>query len=114
MLELHFNELVEELEVSAADNQSGYRLKVALLAALGYVYVFVAIALLVLGAYLVVRYARFTHHPSTMAWAIPFLLLALMAVRSLWVLLPPPEGTEITQAQAPQLFALLAKIRAKL
>jgi len=113
MLEAHFNELVEDLEISAADNQRGYRIKVALLAGLGYAYVFAAVALLVAISYVLVREARYTHHFSLVAWAIPLLLLAVMAVRSLWVALPAPEGMTLTREQAPQLFALLARIRAK-
>src|SRR6476620_555752 len=116
MLGVHFNELVDELEISAADNQRAYRIKVALLAALGYAYVIVAVAALIYISYFIVGHARVGRHVNlhVMAFTVPLLLLAVMALRALWVTLPPPEGTELTQAQAPQLFALLAKIRTKL
>jgi len=116
MLGVHFNELVDELEISAADNQRAYRIKVALLAALGYAYVIVAVAALIYISYFIVGHARVGRHVNlhVMAFTVPLLLLAVMAVRALWVTLPPPEGAELTQAQAPQLFALLAKIRTKL
>ena len=45
MLEAQFRELVDELEVSAQHSEGGYRLRVALLAALGYVYVILVVAL---------------------------------------------------------------------
>jgi Zn-dependent protease with chaperone function len=114
MLEAHFRELVEELEVSAQQSDVGYRLRVALLAALGYLYVVGVVALLLGALWLVFLAVKDGRHLALLKLAIPMALLALVGLRALWVRLEPPEGTPLTREEAPQLFELLDRIRKRL
>src|SRR5258706_1190766 len=114
MLAVHFRELVEELERDAQDNDGAYRLKVALLAALGYAYLLGVMALLAGALWLLWLVMKDGRHLVLLKFAIPMALLALVGLRALWVRLDPPEGIPVKRADAPKLFAALDKIRAKL
>jgi hypothetical protein len=114
MLALHFKELVEELEQSAQESQGAYKVKVAALAALGYVYVLIVIAFLGAALWMLWLSMKDGRHLALLKFAIPMALLALVGLRALWVRLDPPEGVAVTAGEAPQLFALLDKIRKRL
>jgi len=114
MLEAQFRELVDELEVSAQHSEGGYRLRVALLAALGYAYVVVVVALLLGAVWLVFLATKDGRHLGLLKLGIPMALLALVGLRALWVRLEPPAGKPLTPEQAPHLFDLLGRIRKKL
>jgi Zn-dependent protease with chaperone function len=114
MLGIQFKELVEELEESSKDNEAGYRIKVAILAALGYVYVIGVVALLVGALWLLALVMKDGRHLVLLKFAVPMALLALVGFRALWVRLDPPEGTALTRDEAPQLFTLLDRIRKRL
>jgi Zn-dependent protease with chaperone function len=114
MFELYYNELVEELEQSASENQRAYRVRVASLAALGYAYVVGVVVLLLWAAWLVFGMIHGGRSVVLLKLAVPLALLSLAGMRALWVRIEPPEGTVLTAEDAPQLFALLEKIRKKL
>src|SRR6185437_8820758 len=96
MLEAQFRELVDELEVSAQHSEGGYRLRVALLAALGYAYVVVVVALLLGALWLLFLAMKDGRHLGLLKLAIPMALLALVGLRALWVRLEPPAGKPLT------------------
>jgi Zn-dependent protease with chaperone function len=108
-----FDALVTRLEGDAKRDPARYRFKVFLLALLGYGYVFfilaalLALVLLIVGALLAARRAE----SPAIRLVFPFLALAYLIVRALWVRLPPPEGLALTAARAPALFREIAEIR---
>lgn len=111
-----FAALVRRLEEYARREPGGYRLRVGLLAALGYVYLFVVLALVVALIGLLVLLMVSTSHGSYLIGKAGWVLVTLAAiiVRALWVRFPPPEGLELTRAEAPQLFQLVDELTASL
>lgn len=113
-----FGWLVTRLETEAANVPRAFRLKVFLISIAGYVFL-VAMLLFVV---LVTAWAVAHAHEPGMTRAVVFAgLLALMTLPIFWVTLralftrwAPPEGRHVTRAEAPMLFDLLDKMRAKL
>ena len=101
--------LIPRLEEYARRKPASYRLRVALLAILGYAYLFAVVILLLLLVYFVLVYVRFNYLTLKIVW-IP-LVLVWMVLSSMWVSLPAPDGAELTREQAPQLFALAEEIQ---
>jgi Zn-dependent protease with chaperone function len=103
-----FIETVNRLEQLARREPATYRLRVALLAALGYAYVLLALAVtLCLGGgvfYLMFAGGHFNFLGVKFGWLL--LMLAAVVARALWVTVPAPSGVEIRREEAPQLFAL--------
>lgn len=99
-----FEAVVVRLEEYARRSPGGYRLRVGLLAALGYAYL-----LLVLGAVFLLLYALFVFgRVNFVVVKVGWLLatFAALVVRAMWVRMPKPEGLEVVRADAPRLFAL--------
>jgi Zn-dependent protease with chaperone function len=107
-----FVETVNRLEVYARSKPSTYRLRVGLLAALGYAYIlFVLVVIFALVAaviYFMFEGGRVNFLVIKFAWVL--LALAGVVLRALWVRIPPPKGIEIRREQAPQLFALVDEL----
>src|SRR5688500_11412745 len=114
MHEAHFRELVDELEESAQESEGGYRIKVALLAALGYVYVIAVVALLAAAIWMIALAMKDGKNLVLIKFAIPMAMLAFVGVRALWVRLEAPEGLTVSAEQAPQLFKLIGRVRKRL
>src|ERR1051325_2693547 len=108
MEQSEFENLIKPLEALAAENPSQYRLRVALLAALGYLYLLVVVAVLLTIVVLVLFYASFNWLVIKILW-IPLVLVGIV-LRSLWITLPVPEGVELQRAQAPVLFDLVHEV----
>jgi Zn-dependent protease with chaperone function len=109
MQEKEFVALVERLEDYSKTNPSTYRLRVALLAALGYAFLFGvvgAVLLLVAG----VLYAGTINFIVIKFLIIP-LGMAFVVLRSLWIENPKPEGLQLQFNDAPRLFELAKEIR---
>ncbi|HET8783359.1 MAG TPA: M48 family metalloprotease [Pyrinomonadaceae bacterium] len=109
MEEKEFSALVDRLESYARVSPGGYKLRVALLAALGYVFligVVVAIVVLVL----TVIYFAGLNWLVVKVLLIP-LGLAAIVLRSLWIEIPEPEGHELGYEDAPRLFDLAKTTR---
>src|ERR1044072_254013 len=103
-----FENLIKPLESLAAENPKQYQLRVALLAALGYLYLIVVAAFLLGIVVVVVLYARINWLVIKIVW-IPLVLVGIV-LRSLWVTLPVPDGMELQREQAPALFALVHEV----
>lgn len=104
--------LVRPLEEFAETNPGPYRLRVALLAALGYVYLF-GIVLILLGIVAVTLfYVRVNWIMVKVLW-IPLALVGLV-LRSLWITIPEPEGLKLQREQAPALLDLIDEVSTKL
>lgn len=115
-----FEALVKHLEGLARRQPRTYRLRVALLAALGYVYIFSVLALLLLLIAALVWVVIFGGHLGgflagkiIQILAFP-LVLVFLTVRSLFIYFPPPPGLELSRQQAPYLFALIEELTSAL
>jgi Zn-dependent protease with chaperone function len=115
MEQAQFDELVHRLEGYAAENPESYRLRVSLLAVLGYSYIFMILAVLLLVDVGII-YGLIKNHAIALMLkiAIPLLIVTVLVLRALWVRIPPPQGMPITRQQAPKLFDLLENIRREL
>lgn len=103
----------ESIEVEAQRNPRLYKLKLLLLALLGYTYIFfVLIALLLVVALLLWSILLGAGLNSfVVQLEIAFIILISILVRSLWVQLPAPEGLTLVKDQTPALFEALHEIR---
>jgi Zn-dependent protease with chaperone function len=101
MNDRQFNTLIQKLEKYARVNPSGYNLRVGLLAALGFGYIFLVFALL-----------------CTIFWLLGlkeisfFLVLAIAQLLCIGFF--KPSGMKITRQEAPKLFALIDELTAAL
>lgn len=104
---------VRQLENHATHNPRGYKLRVLLLAVLGYAYVFAILGVLILLIGLCVGWIVTVRSGSSLAlrFAFPLAFLAFVIGRALWVKLTPPTGLPVQQSQAPQLFEALEQVR---
>jgi len=100
--------LIDRLEAYARRQPGLYRLRVALLAALGYAYLIAVVALLLLIVYLMLFHVRWSGFTIKIIW-IPLVLVGLVA-RSLWITIPDPDGKELNRQQAPRLFEAVQQV----
>ncbi len=111
-----FVEMVGRLEEYAGREPGKYRLRVGLLAALGYAYILLVLGVVVALIYLLVWLTFLGGHFNI--WVLKFgwvlLVLAWFVLRSLWVKLSAPEGVRLTREEAPKLFALADELAGKL
>jgi len=116
----NFEYLIARLENDAHIDERAYTAKVAVLAALGYAYVLAMLLALiyVIAKFISVRFMGDGLRFIPMYFAGSFVLacggLMVIVIRSLWVRLPPPEGIELTQRNAPELFRMIEKVRGRL
>jgi Zn-dependent protease with chaperone function len=107
-LALEANQLLERSPTS-------YKVRVVLLAALGYLYLvgLMLLALAGLGAFafgLTFGVGAALILLKTKLF-IPLLILLGVLIRALWVRLPPPEGLELRRADFPELFSVIEDVR---
>ncbi len=103
-----FDALVQQIEKYARRQPAQYRLRVGLLAALGYAYIFFVLALL-LGMVWALRQAVVSTNSTDLIDQVNLVtfLVGLGLVRLFWVSFPTPKGLPLNSKQAPQLFALI-------
>ena len=107
-----FEALAERWARLAQSSPRAYRWRVYALAVLGFAFLFLLVlALLVL---LAISVAITTRVFGAVKLVILIGALLLVVLRALWVRLQPPEGEPITRSEAPQLFALLDRLRSRL
>ncbi len=112
MSQEEFDRLIARLEAFAAARPRLYRIKVGLLAALGYAYIFAILAVvLALLAVLAIVTAKGRAHAATFKAAVPLLVLAGAILRALWVRLSPPAGIPLGRADAGPLIDAVEGIR---
>ena len=107
MTPARFRALVGRLEQKAARAPGAYRVEVALLAVLGYVYLFTILAALLAAAVGLVLVGRFI----VLKLLIPLVILIFAVLRALWVSVPAPQGERISRVDAPQLHELVQRVR---
>jgi Zn-dependent protease with chaperone function len=105
-----FETLVGRLDQQAKRNPAGYRKRVLLMALLGNAYLGVMLALIAL---LVVAAAISVVWLKAAGVKIAILMAAFLwlVLKALWVGLAPPEGTKITESDAPALFGMIEELR---
>jgi len=107
--------MVARLETLAKRSPLAYKTRVALLAMLGYGYIFSVLAVLVAILVALVWAALGGKHLHLIGkLAIPLLLLAGVILRALWVRLEEPAGRELSAREAPALFAAIDDLRRRL
>jgi Zn-dependent protease with chaperone function len=107
--EEQWGHLVRRLEPEARANPKAYARKVALLGALGYV--FLAVALLVLtGLTGLVIWAAVAGSAVLLKFLIPIGAVAFIILRSLVVKMDPPDGISVTREQVPDLFRMIDEV----
>jgi Zn-dependent protease with chaperone function len=105
--------LVRRLDGEARQNPGRYRLRVGLLAALGYLYILGAL-LVIAGAAAAVVFAIVESHTVVLGkLLIPLIALALIVFRALGVRIPPPEGIRLDRSTAPGLWRLVDDVRGR-
>jgi Zn-dependent protease with chaperone function len=110
-----FDERVRRLEAAARDHPALYRLRVVVLALLGYGYIALVLAglLALTGAALVLAASG-----RGVALFVKVLLalapLLVVVVRSFWVRLAPPTGRALGAGELPALFATIERVRSRL
>ena len=114
MEQQQFEALVHRMERLAQSAPRAYRWRIYALAGFGYVslLLIVLILLAVLAALLVAG----AHHATVIAVKGGLIVGALLLVvlRALWVRLQAPGGERLTRGEAPQFFALLDRLKARL
>ncbi|HEX8127779.1 MAG TPA: M48 family metalloprotease [Pyrinomonadaceae bacterium] len=107
-----FDEMVGRLEILAKNAPGKYRFRVALLALLGYAYIMLVVAVLFAIFAVIIGLSWKFGKLNFWVWKFGWVLIALawVVIRSLWVKQPPPEGFELTRAEAPRLFDLIEEV----
>ncbi len=111
-----FSARVRALEARAEADPRGYKLRVGLVAALGYVYLG-SVLLAAVGVIVAMVYFGATTSGGRSllrrgVWVIGG--LGYLIVKALWVRIDPPKGLRITRSEAPELFELIGRARARL
>ena len=119
-----FQAMVDRLERESAASPGAYRVKVALLALLGFGILALLLGAIGLGLVLLLGVAATIAFSGGAALLLlfklgklliflvwPLWLLVKSAVRALFVRLPVPQGREITRAEVPALFEALDRMR---
>ncbi|MBK1990337.1 M48 family metallopeptidase [Sphaerospermopsis aphanizomenoides BCCUSP55] len=111
-----FDTLITQLESYAQEQPSGYKLKVGLLAVLGYAYIFMILAVLLslfLGFVWLIFYIK-TLNSVIIKLGLVMLVPIFVVLRSLWVSFPEPEGLKLKRQDAPNLFNMINELTDKL
>jgi Zn-dependent protease with chaperone function len=108
MEEAKLTALIRPLETFAAARPGLYRLRVGLLAALGYAYLSIIVSILLAIVAATLFYASFNWVVLKILW-VPLALVGLV-FRSLWITIPEPDGMKLRREQAPALFDLIDEV----
>jgi Zn-dependent protease with chaperone function len=112
MTDREFEALVARLQRQSATHPTVYRLRVLLLAALGYGFLVGAVIALGVGIAVVVTVLVALRIGAVAGRAVtPLATLMATVLKALWVRIPAPSGVPVRPPQAPQLFALLERMR---
>ena len=106
--------LVEGLEREAQEAPARYRIKLWLLAALGYAVLWAALALTLGVAAFLVLYLLIVRPPADLYIAFPILLLGAVGtviLRALWIRFQAPEGHHLQADEAPALIEEVERVR---
>ncbi len=108
-----FAALVGRLEAQAKRDPRGYETRVLLLALLGNAYLALAL-LLIVGLVVAATASVIWLKALGVKLALVLGIFLWVVVKAMWVRIPPPEGAEITERDAPELFAMIEQLRGAL
>ncbi|MBW4497647.1 MAG: M48 family metalloprotease [Oscillatoria princeps RMCB-10] len=110
--EQQFDALIQRLENVARRQPGLYKLRVGLLALLGYAYIFSVLAGLLAVLALLVLAVFWSGRINFYMVKLGILILVPVSIilKSLWVTFPPPTGLELHRHQVPRLFQLIDKL----
>lgn len=111
-----FDRLIQKLETFGRKQPSAYKLRVALLATLGYAYIFLILATTVALLTGIIWLMLTSRSFNARAIQVTIFLLAfgLILLRSLWVSFPPPTGLYLKRKEFPGLYAFVDELSSKL
>jgi len=113
MTDEQFEALVGRLDAKAKADPAGYKTRVLLMALLGNAYLGVMLALIAtLLAAAAVSVVWLKAAGVKIAFVVGVFLW--LVLKALWVRLAPPEGTEVTADEAPELFGTIEELRRRL
>ncbi len=115
LTQAEFDTLVARLTREAETRPLWYKIRVFLLAMLGYAYIFgiLALILAIVGGIAVLA-ARGRAILLLKNIALPLVIFAWVVGKALWVKLSPPTGRRLARQKAPRLFAAIDDICAKI
>ena len=108
MEDAKYANLIRSLETFAAEKPGLYRLRVALIAALGYAYLLFILLLLLVIVVVTIFYLRINWLAIKLVW-IPLTVVGII-IKSLWISIPEPDGKELQREHAPALFDLIGEV----
>ena len=118
MEEREYEMLVWGLQGAAQDRPEFFRIKVILISMFAYLVLFGMLVLMMLGVYFLFVIARGNSLFITKVFFAGSLLVALpiviLTLRMFFARIPVPVGREISEAEAPQLFNMIAELRERL
>ncbi len=116
MSDPQFEQLVRRLDLYAKKHPTSHKLKVALVAALGYAYVLAVLGVtLAVGAWLMLSLRDGgLSHLSSIKFLLGIGVLTAIVLRAYWVRFTPPTGYEVYREDAPRLFLLIDKLTSAL
>ena len=110
-----FEALSLQAERELNDNRSFYMFKVMALATLGYAFIFLVVALLIMGAIWLIQALIYSHlNGGAFKLLLLFLIPLYVIGKSLSVKIPEPTGVTVTRSEAPEFFKLLDELSGKL
>jgi Zn-dependent protease with chaperone function len=114
-----FYQWIEQAEEEAKNNPEKYKRKVGLFAALGYIFVFTLIAIVLVCIAGLVAFILLRNGSGGGAFWIAKLgtflvVFCWMLITALWIKFPPPEGKRITRQDYPEVFLELDDLQNKL
>lgn len=104
--------LINSLEKFAAAKPDLYRIRVLLIAMLGYAYLLLIVLLLLAIVIVTLFYLSFNWLTLKLVW-IPLVVVGIV-LKSLWVTMPEPDGKELNREHAPALFDLIDEVTSAL
>src|SRR4051812_10952431 len=105
-----FEALVGRLEAQARAHPVGYKLRVLLLALLGFGYLGVAVVVLLV-LFVAALFSLVYLKALAVKLIIPIGAFLWVVLRALWITLEPPQGQPVRRREAPALFALVDKLQ---
>ncbi|MBI5889200.1 MAG: M48 family metallopeptidase [Nitrosomonadales bacterium] len=113
-----YESLVWSLQSEAQDVPGAFRTKVLLISVLAYVVLFALLLVLVFGLYFMLSGATGGVHTLFKiffaSWVVVVAPIVWLTFRVFFTPLPAPPGRELTEAEAPQLFKMIAALRERL
>lgn len=119
MTEDQFTHLITRLEDLAQHHPVEYKLRVALVAMLGYAYMVLVLLLLAALIFLMMGLMPMRRSGDPAVYlaikiGVVVFFLATVLMRAMWVKIPTPNGLKLTREQTPRLFHLVDELSKKL